>query len=138
MSLLADTALRFWDNLISRPTGPLAFRFYLQPAMAILLAVRDGRRDAALGRSPYLWTMIMLPDKRWGRLREGFDAVTRVLLLGSAMDALYQVLVLRSFRPLELVTIVLLLAFAPYLLARGPAGRLARWWRGHSRHTLST
>jgi hypothetical protein len=38
------------------------------------------------------------------------------------MDDLF--IVFRSFRPIELVVIVLLLAFVPYLLLRGPINRL--------------
>jgi hypothetical protein len=31
-----ETASRFWSELVSRPSGPLAFRFILQPVMAAL------------------------------------------------------------------------------------------------------
>jgi hypothetical protein len=126
---LADLAIRFWDELLSRPSGPLAFRFYLQPAMAILLAFRDGLKDAARGREPYLWALIHDPSSRKNRLTDGLHAVTRVLLLGAAMEVIYQVWVIGAFRPLEMISIVLLLAFIPYLLARGPAGRITHWWR---------
>ena len=33
---------RVWQQLIDRPTGPMAFRFILQPAMAMIAALRDG------------------------------------------------------------------------------------------------
>lgn len=46
------------------------------------------------------------------------------------MDAIYQIFVLKSFRPVQAVIIALLLAFIPYVLLRGPAARIARWWRG--------
>jgi hypothetical protein len=55
-------------------------------------------------------------------------AVSRVIALGIVMEAIYQYVVLKGFRPFEMVNIVLLLAFIPYLLVRGPAGRLARYW----------
>ena len=29
-----DLAFRFWDDLLSRPAGPLAFRFILQPGQS--------------------------------------------------------------------------------------------------------
>ena len=35
---------RFWENLLARPSGSLALRFLLQPAMATLLAIRDGAK----------------------------------------------------------------------------------------------
>jgi hypothetical protein len=123
-----DVIARFWDELTARPSGPMAFRFLLQPVMASVLAIRDGYKDAREGRGPYFWTIIRDPAGRWPRLREGMKAVSRVIALGIVMEAIYQYVVLKGFRPLEMVTIVLLLAFIPYLLVRGPVGRLARYW----------
>lgn len=132
MSLLYDVSVRFWEDIISRPSGPLAFRFILQPVMASLLAIRDGYKDARDGRPPYLATIIHDPVHRDARLREGLKAVSRVILLGIAMDLLYQFLVIKAFRPIEMLNVVFVLAFLPYLLLRGPAGRLVRWWRQRS------
>jgi len=41
----------FIRYFIGRFDGPLHFRFIAQPLMAILLAMRDGWRDARAGRS---------------------------------------------------------------------------------------
>jgi hypothetical protein len=128
MSLLYDVTVRFWDDLVARPSGPLAFRFILQPAMASLLAARDGFADARNGRTPYFWAILHDAPHRADRLREGFRAVLRVFLLGMAMDAVYQVVALKGFRPVEMIVVALLLAFVPYLLARGPVDRLVCWW----------
>ena len=46
------------------------------------------------------------------------------------MDAIYQWRVLGTFYPGEAFIVVLLLAFFPYLLMRGPVDRIARWWMG--------
>ncbi len=121
-----DVLARFWDELVSRPSGPLAFRFILQPVMASLLAVRDGYKDARGGRSPYLWTILHDKSRRWARVREGMKAVARVLLLGVGMEVIYQFMVLKAFRPFEMLDIVILLAFVPYLIVRGPSERIAR------------
>jgi len=136
---LADLAIRFWDELLARPSGPMAFRFYLQPAIVIILAFRDGYRDAESGRKPYLWSIVHDPLSRKARLTEGIRAVARVLLLGTTMEIIYQVWVIGGFRPLEMITIVILLAFVPYLIVRGPAGRITHWSRrrhGNGRGTL--
>ena len=37
---------RVWQDLADRPGGPMTFRFILQPAMAALVALRDGVEDA--------------------------------------------------------------------------------------------
>lgn len=131
-----DVTVRFWDELISRPSGPLAFRFILQPVTAGLLALRDGMKDARHGRSPYLWTILHDPARRNARLHEGFVAVVRVLMLGVAMEAIYQFIEIHAFRPIEMIDIVVLLAFVPYLILRGPFARIARFFmqRNAARH----
>jgi hypothetical protein len=46
------------------------------------------------------------------------------------MDSIYQVIVLKTFFPVESVIVALTLAFVPYLILRGPIARIARWWQG--------
>ena len=121
---------RIWHNLLDRPTGPMTFRFVLQPLVAAIEAVVDGRRDALEGRPFYLRALLTEPSRRARLAGEGLRATARVLLLGLAIDALYQVLVFDSFHPAEAVLVALLLAFLPYLLLRGPAARVARRFRG--------
>jgi hypothetical protein len=44
------------------------------------------------------------------------------------MDLIYQVIVFKTIHPLQLVVIVLGLAFVPYVILRGPINRIARRW----------
>jgi hypothetical protein len=69
------------------------------------------------------------PRERIEWLREGLNATARIILLGIVMDAIYQLIVLKRFYPVEALIIALLLAFVPYLLIRRPAARIARRWR---------
>jgi len=126
MSHLYDITVRFWEELIARPSGTLGFRFIIQPVMASLLAIRDGYRDASRGHTAYFWA-VLTQENRSERLREGILAVSRVLILGCVADAIYQFVELKGFRPLQMIAIALLLAFIPYLFVRGPANRIARW-----------
>jgi hypothetical protein len=87
---------RVWQQLNDRPTGPMAFRFILQPAMAVA-ALRDGINDAKSRRSPYFWTLLTNPFERAVRLHEGLISTARVIVLGLCMDAIYQWIVLKSF-----------------------------------------
>lgn len=128
--LSTDVFGRIWHNTIDRAGGPMTFRFILQPIMASIAALYDGMADARNGRSHYLWTVLTDPTKRLGRLREGVIATSRILLLGLTMDTIYQYIVFDTFHPAEAVIITLLLAFAPYVLLRGPVSRLVSWWRG--------
>lgn len=123
---------RIWHDLVERPTEPMKFRFILQPLMAAIVAIRDGLKDVRTGRPPYSWAVLSKPRERILRLREGLNATARIILLGLAMDAIYQIIVLKRFYPVEALIIALLLAFVPYLLIRGPAARLARWRSGAS------
>ena len=54
--------------------------------------------------------------------------MSRVIVLGVVMDAAYQLFVVKAFRPLEMLVVVVLLAFVPYLLMRGPARRVIHWY----------
>src|SRR5579863_7818229 len=101
----AENIERIWRSILARPSGPLAFRFILQPVMAAIIAIRDGLQDAKRGRSPFLWTVLSNPYERWARLREGLNATARILLLGLVMDTVYQTIVFRTFFPYEALII---------------------------------
>ena len=120
-------ASRFWHDLIDRPGGPMSFRFFLQPTMAVLFAIRDGIKDAHMGRTPYFWIVLHDAARRNDSLREGFKATLRIILLGLVMDLIYQFLVFHAFYPLEAIVITFVLAYLPYLLVRGPVTRLVRF-----------
>jgi len=133
-----DFIHRFWSDMVGRTDGPMTFRLLLQPTMAIITATIDGLRDAKLGRSPYFVKLVHGANygERVQTFREGFSAVARILLLGVAMDVIYQFKVFGAFRhPLETLVISIVLAFVPYLLLRGPIARIARRWR--QRHSQS-
>ena len=110
---IQDVLSRQWSDLLARPSGPMSFRFLLQPTMAIAYAIRDGIKDAKLGRSPYFWTITHDPSKRWRRVREEFVAISKVLLLGFGMDAIYQFVAFRMFYPVEAIMVVFLSAVIP-------------------------
>ena len=80
-----EIVFRILRNLVTRPSDPMRFRFILQPAMAVIVAIHDGIKDAKAGRSPYFWTMLSKREKRAGRLREGLNATARIILLGIAI-----------------------------------------------------
>lgn len=134
MEGFVNDVVRFYTDLLGRAEGPMTFRFVLQPTMALLMAIRDGIKDARAGRAPYFWTIANDPDHRRASLREGTRATGRILLLGLVMEIIYQYRVFGTFHVLEAVNFILLLCFLPYLVMRGPINRLARWWmtRRHS------
>ena len=136
LDFISDILTRQWHDLLARPSGPMSFRFLLQPTMAIIFAIRDGIKDAHTGQSPYFWTILHNPAERSARLKLGLHATARIIALGLIMDAAYQRIVLGTLYPVEAIIVALVLAFVPYLLIRGPAERITRWWeRHHPRHS---
>jgi hypothetical protein len=127
---MEDLFIRIWDDLIARVSGPMKFRLYLQPAMAIFFAIRDGMKDAREGKPYYFYSLLNDPQNREERLWEGFKAVARVFVLAIVMDLIYQLIVLRWFYPGEALIVAFILAFIPYLLVRGVVNRIARHF-GH-------
>lgn len=120
---------RFWTDLIGRVGGPMNFRFFLQPGMALIFAVRDGIRDGRTGRTPYFWLIARSDAKaRRAALREGVKTTMWIFLFGIVLDAIYQWRVMRMFYPLEAIVTAMALAFVPYLLLRGPVARITRRW----------
>ena len=117
---------QFWHDLVERPDGPMRFRFVLQPMMATIVAIRDGRQDARSGRAPYLATVLGNPQERVGRLREGLNATARIIALGLVMDVIYQAIVFKTFYPDQALVVALVLAFVPYVIIRGVTARLSR------------
>jgi hypothetical protein len=115
---------RFFGNLVDRVSGPMHFRLVLQPLMAVIFAIRDGRKDAHEGKAAYFWALFTDPGHRRDMLRSGWKSVGKVFVIAIILDAVYQYIELKWFYPGEAVAVALILAIVPYLLIRGPANRL--------------
>ena len=126
MSVILDMIGRGWENFLARPNGSMSLRFYVQPTMASLLALRAGIQDAREGRQGYLWAILTRPERRLQLLHEGWRGAMTPFLLAIALDCIYQLMTVRFVYPLELLFTATLLALVPYALLRGPFNRLAR------------
>jgi hypothetical protein len=126
MGNLLDMIGRGWENFLARPNGSLSLRFYVQPTMASLLALRAGIQDARQGRQGYLWAILTRPERRLQLLHEGWRGAMTPFLLAIALDCIYQLMTVRFVYPLELLFTATLLALVPYALFRGLFNRLAR------------
>jgi hypothetical protein len=117
---------RGWDNLIGRSDGPMTFRLIIQPAVAIIFAIRAGLRDARNGQRPFLWTVLSNTSRRRELLRQGWGDVGTVFIVALILDAIYQVIAHSAIYTLELLLAATILALVPYALLRGLVTRLAR------------
>lgn len=124
IGFIVGNVTRMMENLVGRVHGPMSFRLILQPLMAILFAVRDGRKDAREGKAPYFWAFFTRPQHRREMLREGWKSVGKIFILALVLDAVYQYITVRWFYPGEALVTAIALAFIPYLLLRGPVNRL--------------
>jgi hypothetical protein len=123
---MEEVIARVLENLHGRMGGPMWFRLILQPSVATFLAVKAGMADGRTGRPAYFWAILTDATNRMALLREGWKDVVKVFVLAVVLDAVYQFIVVRWFYPVETLIVAFVLACVPYLLIRGPVGRLTR------------
>jgi len=123
---------RVLDNLIERTEGPMNLRFYIQPTMSLIFAIRAGLKDAKNGTVPFLWRFAFSKGERSHIAREGWKDFGKIFFLAIALDVIYQLIVIYKikskayFYPLESILVAVCLAIIPYLLFRGPVSRVMK------------
>jgi len=124
--MLMAIIARFVENLLSRLTGPLKFRFLLQPAMAAFFAIRAGMADAKQGKPPYGWAVFTDKKQRKELLRNGWKDIGKLFLLAIVLDVIYQLIVLHTVYVGETIVVAFVLTIVPYFMIRGVVTRLFR------------
>ena len=123
---------RFWSDIFGRVGGPMTLRFFLQPTLGFVAALKDGIKDARGQHKAFIWSTLSDPTQQRGRLREGLMSTSQMMLFGFAIDTIYQFRVFDRFYPVEAVMMVLLLGVIPYFIFRWVVEHLARWWLSHT------
>jgi len=113
----------FVADIPRRLAGPGRFRFILQPALASILGVRDGVRDARAGRHPYLLALLTGKGDRHELLKSAMAAIVNILLMGILLDAVFQRVILGVTHPGAALVIGPVLICAPYAVVRALANR---------------
>ena len=121
-----NTLFRVVHDLFARLDGPLHFRFFLQPGMAIFLAIRDGLKHSREGAPPFFWSLFNDPGHRRELLLDAWKSISKVFIIAVLLDVVYQIIVVRWFYPFETVLVAIVLALVPYILVRGPVNRIRR------------
>ena len=103
--------------------GPGRMRFVLQPLVAIILGVRDGRADAAAGRPPYVVAVLFADEGRREGLVSALRTLTKPLLVAVVLDAVLQYVIFSSIRLWQALAVGTTLIALPYVLARGITNR---------------
>lgn len=97
----------------------MSFRFFIQPGVALVFAIRAGWRDARLGKPSILCDLLSDPMTRHERFRQVWKDVGTVFLVALVLDSIYQIIVQGGIFALELLITATLLALVPYVVARG-------------------
>jgi len=112
--------------MLARLTGPGKFRFILQPAMAIIIGVRQGVKDAHANLPPFLWGLVFHALYRRHALRTAFAGVRDLIAIAILLDMISQALIFREVHPGAAVLLGPVLIAVPYSVARSLANRIAR------------
>ena len=118
------------EYLREATSGKGSLRFIIQPITATILGIRAGRHDGRAGAPPYFALLLKDRDNRRAALAEGANHLSKVFIVAIVFDAILQFLAYGSIRPGWAVTVGLLLAGIPYILARGLTNRVMRLKRG--------
>jgi hypothetical protein len=121
------------DRFAARLTGPLHFRFVMQPLMAIALGVRDGRLDAKAGTSPFVVDVLFGAENRGAYVLSALRHLAMPVIIGTILDAISQYQLFGHVRPLAALFVGFGILGLPYALARGISNRMT-----NSRHGAPT
>ncbi|MEZ5565011.1 MAG: hypothetical protein R3F24_05610 [Gammaproteobacteria bacterium] len=122
---MEDALIQASYDFLARLTGPLKFRFVLQPLMALILATLAGLKDAREGKPAYFWALLTDPAHRRAMLRDGWKSIGKLFVVALLLDLGYQFYVLHVVHPVGAVIVAIILAIVPYLLVRGSVTRVA-------------
>jgi len=120
-----NSSLSVFERFIARLTGPMHVRFIVQPAMAILLGIRDGIHDARERRRPFLWNLCTRPERRKEELKMALERLAIPLIIAVFLDAVVQYILFRNVRAWGAVVVGTTLMGFPYLIAREISNRVA-------------
>jgi hypothetical protein len=131
---VAGPGIQFVDNiadrLVARLSGPLHFRFILQPLMAIALAIRDGRLDAKAGTTSFVVDVLLGSTNRRQAIAGALKRLAMPVALGTVLDAVAQFQMFGHVRLIGALLVGVGVLGVPYVLARGLTTRLTVSARG--------
>jgi hypothetical protein len=123
---MMDELSRAIEQLFGRLSGPMWFRFLMQPIVAITFAIRAGLRDARENKPAFLWEAVSNPAERKNLIHSAWKDIGKLLIVAFVLDCIYQYLVLKTFYLLQALIVACLLGIVPYIIFRGPVTRVFR------------
>ena len=107
-------------------SGPGRVRFILQPLVALMLGLRDGRADSAAGRPPYLYALVFASGVRRDEVATALRALTKPFAVSIILDVVLQSVIFDTVRLWQALAVGTALIALPYVVARGLTGRYLR------------
>jgi hypothetical protein len=114
------------ENLQAAISGPGHLRLIVQPVIALLLGMRDGRRDHRAGQPPYGIALILSKGRRREMMKAGLRSILVPLCVAILLDAVIQFVIFHAVTPRVAVSTGILLIALPYIAARGLTNRALR------------
>ncbi len=112
------------DYILELISGPGNLRFVVQPLIAIVLAIRDGRNDAKAGTPPYLYELVFGSGRRAATLKGGLRAILMPLGAAVILDSILQIYIFDVWRLQGALLVGLFLVGIPYVVARSISNSL--------------
>lgn len=112
------------NKLLLRISGPLGFRFILQPIAAIMLGIRDGKIDDELNEKPYILDLFVNPKNRKRQIDKAMKTLLKPIIISILMNITAQFLLFKTVNLLGAVIIGTSIIGIPYSLARGISNRI--------------
>lgn len=116
---------RFFEDLWARLSGPGRLRFILQPTAAVLLGVRDGKRDSRVRCPPFLSGLVFRRTHRRDLWRSAISSVRDLVAIAIILDLISQILIFREIHPGAALLLGPVLIATPYSVSRALANRIA-------------
>lgn len=115
---------RFFEDLWARLSGPGRLRFALQPTVAVLLGVRDGKRDSRIKHPPFLWGLVFHRRHRRELWRTAVASVRDLVAFAIILDIISQLLIFRRIHPGAALLLGPVLIAVPYSISRALTNRV--------------
>ena len=112
------------DYIIELLSGPGNLRFVLQPLIAILLAIRDGRNDAKSGTPAFLAEMVSGSGPRGATLKVSIKATLMPFSVAVILDSILQIIIFDVWRLQCALVVGLFLVGIPYVVVRSISNSL--------------
>ena len=129
---------RFFEDLWARLSGPGRLRFLLQPTAALLLGMRDGKRDSRTRCPPFLFGLALRRTHRGELWRSAIASVRDLVAIAIVLDIISQMLIFREIHPGAALLLGPVLIAVPYSISRAFTNRIASGRTEHPEVNRST